>query len=77
MSAARQLILNTSIVNKLQNMQFSSFPFFFLNPENAQYEKWGEGEFFFLLSCVDKWVFLRAYSFLFALVNVDFQVLSL
>lgn len=77
MSAARQIILNTSIVNKLQNMQFSSFPFFFLNPENAQYEKWGEGEFFFLLSCVDKWVFLRAYSFLFALVNVDFQVLSL
>lgn len=54
MSAARQIILNTSIVNKLQNMQFSSFPFFFLNPENAQYEKWGEGEFFFLLSCVDK-----------------------
>ena len=30
MSAARQIILNTSIVNKLQNMQFSSSPFFFL-----------------------------------------------
>ena len=30
MSAARQIILNTSIVNKLQNMQFSSSPFFLL-----------------------------------------------
>ena len=47
MSAARQIILNTSIVNKLQNMQFSSFPFFFLNPENAQYEKMGGGGVFF------------------------------
>lgn len=50
MSAARQIILNTSIVNKLQNMQFSSFPFFFLNPENAQYEKWGQGGSFFFCS---------------------------
>ena len=42
MSAARQIILNTSIVNKLQNMQFSSSPFFFLR-EGTFFLGWGGG----------------------------------
>ena len=43
MSAARQIILNTSIVNKLQNMQFSSSPFFLLR-EGTFFLGWGGGE---------------------------------
>ena len=42
MSAARQIILNTSIVNKSQNMQFSSSPFFFLR-EGTFFLGWGGG----------------------------------